>query len=349
MFILMTFKDSHVSVMFEKIMYKVKDNTFRVRDFTKSDEVDESKFVEGVNQKGNKQLQSHVYVLFEDEYQALLHDIEDALATIDLKEDIIKDKDKTIKKLESQIEDNKHANLDEIKQLKEDKFNMSEDHQKEVSKLHQEKTNLEKTYLEELDQLKKTHANQMLDVYRKHNKETNKLKEQYDTKIDEINDKLLSEVQANKQANDKLKDEISSLHQAKSTLEKDYLEDLKTLESEHANEILDITKAHHDEVMHLKEETSQIKEDHQKEMREIDKDHSDEIEHIRTTFLKLVTNENTQDINEINAIAGDVPSILKPFLRKHLTKLEDMKERKQSHEPERIINTYELSGEKEKE
>ena len=308
-------------------MYKVKDNTFRIQDFTKKDNIDESRFVEGKSQRGKPQLQAQVCVLFPDEYTSLNQDIAPLKEELEHLKSIIKDKDSQIETLEAQANEKEDIDVDEVQQLR------------------QEKSNKEK----ELDTLKKTHAKQVLDIYRKHNKETNELKDQYETKLDEINDKLLSEVQANKQASDKLKDEIASLHQEKSTLEKTYLEDLKTLESEHANEILDITKAHHDEVMHLKEETSQIKEDHQKDLREIDKDHSDEVEHIRTTFLKLVTNENTQDINEINAIAGDVPSILKPFLRKHLTKLEDMKERKQSHEPERIINTYELSGKKEKE
>lgn len=312
-------------------MYKVKTKSdkelYRIRDFTSGDKVDKSRFDEVFNTKGEKQLQTQVCVLYPDEYHDLKTTFDTHESEVQHLKAIIEERESQIKELKKQTNEKKQDNSDEVQQLRQEKSNIKE----------------------ELDTLKKTHANQVLDIYRKHNKETNELKDQYETKLDEVNDKLLSEVQANKQASDNLKDEIASLHQEKSNLEKTYLEDLKTLESEHANEILDITKAHHDEVMRLKEETSQIKEDHQKEMREIDKDHSDEVEHIRTTFLKLVTNENTQDINEINAIAGDVPSILKPFLRKHLTKLEDMKERKQSHEPERIINTYELSGKKEKE
>ena len=283
-------------------MYKVKrkDNKelYRIRDFTSGDKVDKSKFEEVINKKGEKQLQAQVYVLYQDEYTSLNQDIAPLKEEIEQLKSIIKDKDSQIETLETQVNEKEDIDVDEVKQIKEDK------------------SNIEK----ELEQLKKTHANQVLNIYNDHNKENNEIKKEYDTKIEVLNDKLLSEVQANKQESDKLNDEILSLNKEKSKLEKTHLEDLKTIEINHA-----------------------------KEMRKLDKDNNDKLEHVRTTFLKLVTNENTQDIEEINAIAGDVPRLLKPFLRNHLTKLDELKERKQSHEPERIINTYELSGKKEKE
>ena len=279
-------------------MYKVKDNTFRIQDFTKKDNIDESRFVEGKSQRGKPQLQAQVCVLFPDEYTSLNQDIAPLKEELEHLKSIIKDKDSQIETLEAQANEKEDIDVDEVQQLR------------------QEKSNKEK----ELDTLKKTHAKQVLDIYRKHNKENNEIKKQYDTKIEGLNDKLLSEVKANKQESDKLNDEILSLNKEKSKLEKTHLEDLKTIELNHANE-----------------------------MRKLDKDNNDKLEHVRTTFLKLVTHENTQDIEEIKAIEKEVPRLIKPFLRKHLTKLEDMKERKQSHEPERIINTYELSGKKEKE
>ena len=283
-------------------MYKVKrkDNkeVYRIRDFTSGDKVDKSKFEEVINKKGEKQLQAQVYVLYQDEYTSLNQDIAPLKEEIEQLKSIINDKDSQIKALETQVNEKEDIDVDEVKQIKEDKSNMEK----------------------ELEQLKKTHANQVLNIYNDHNKENNELKKEYDTKIEGLNDKLLSEVQANKQESDKLNDEILSLNKEKSKLEKTHLEDLKTIELNHANE-----------------------------MREIDNKHNDEVEHVRTTFLKLVTKENTQDIEEIKAIAGDVPRLLKPFLKNHLTKLDELKERKQSHEPERIINTYELSGKKEKE
>ena len=35
-------------------MYKVKENTFRIKDFTSGDKVDESKFIETTNQRNKK-------------------------------------------------------------------------------------------------------------------------------------------------------------------------------------------------------------------------------------------------------------------------------------------------------
>lgn len=360
-FIIMTLKDSHeCEFMFEKIMYKVKDNNFRIRDFTSGDHVNEDKFVEGVNQKGNKQLQAQVCVLFKDDYVSLNQELESLRDEVQRLKRDLNDKEMQIKTLEKQVKESKRANIDEVMQLKEDKFNIAQEHDKEVSKLHQEISNLEKSHLEELEQLKETHANEMLDIHEKHKKEIDKLNEQYNAKLDEVNDKLLSEVKANKQASDNLRDEMStmtkthehetrSLNQDLTNLEKGHLEDMKEKEKAHSNEILELTKAHQDEVNEIKEELSQVKQEHLVEINEKDKAHSDECEKIRHTFLGLITNENTHDRSEIKEIKKSVPSIFKPFMKKTMSMLDDFEEKKQSNAPEKIVKTYELSGEKEKE
>lgn len=242
-------------------MYKVKDNVYRIRDFTSGDNVEESKFIEGTNQRGAPQMQAQVCVLFKDEYNILNEELETLKNEVNDLQSKINDKETQINELEKQIKESKRANIDEVIQLKENISNMKEDHQKEVSHLHQENTNLEKL---------------------------------------------------------------------------------------HANEKLELEKIHHDEVLQLNEEKSQLIQDHLKEINEKDKVHSDEVETIRTSFLNLLTNVNAQDISEIKEIKSDVPSIFKPFMRKTMKKLDELEERKQINTPEKIVKTYELSGEKEK-
>lgn len=258
-------------------MYKVKTNNdkkvYRVQDFTSGDNIEESKFVEGTNKKGAPQLQAQVCVLFKDEYTSLNQELESLKSEVQDLKTTLNDKEVQIQTLEKQIKESKRANMDEVMQLKEDNFNITQEHASETNKLHQEISNLEKSHLE----------------------------------------------------------------------------DMKTIDNAHANEILKLTKAHQDEVLQLNEEKSQIIQEHLKEINEKEQSYNDEREQIRTSFLNLLTNVNTEDISEINEIQRDVPSLLKPFLRSHMRKLEDLKERKQANTPEKIIKTYELSGEKEKE
>lgn len=321
-------------------MYKVKDNTFRVRDFTSGDNVDMSKFVEGTNQRGAPQMQAQVCVLYKDEYNDIKTKLDSHESEVQHLKDMIEERESQIMKLKKEIKDNEGANIDEVMQLKEDNYNMTQDHQRA------------------LEDLKEKHANQMRAIDETHKKEIRNLEEQYNAKLDEVNDKLLSQVQANEQVSNNLRDEmltmskahtseIDKLHQENTRLEKARLEDLKTKDNEHANEILELEKAHHLEVSQLKEDNSQLKQDHLKEINKLDKAHNDEREQIRTSFLNLITNVNAQDLTEIDEIQKEVPSIFKPFMRKHMRKLEELKERKQANTPEKIVKTYELSGAKE--
>ena len=344
----LTLKNSH---MFQKVMYKVKnkDNVFRIRDFTSSDNVDISRFVEGTNKKGETQLQAQIVVLYPDEYHDIITIKDSHESEVQHLKAMISERESQIMKLKKENKEKVQVNSDEVMQLKEDIFNITQEHDKEVSKLHQEISRLEKSHLEELEDLKEKHSNQLLAIDETHQKEIEKLNEQYIAKLDEVNDKLLSEVQGNKQASDNLRDEmltitqdhkkeIDKLHQEKSNIEKT-----------HANETLELTKAHQDEVTQLNEDISSLKQAHLEDLREIDKVHSDEVEKIRNTFLRLVSLETTEDLSEIEDIEKSVPAILKPFMRKHIKQVEDLKQRKLNKSPEKTIKTYELSGKKEKE
>ena len=335
--------------MFKKIMYKVKDNTFRVQDFTKKDNVDESKFVESVNQRGEKRLETLVYVMFKNEYFNLNQILNSHESEVQHLKAMIEERESQIMKLKKENKEKTQVNNDEVMQLRETISSMKDDREKEVSHLHQEITKLEKSRLEELEDLKETHANQLSAIDETHQKEIEKLNEQYQSKLDKANDKLLSQVQANEQSNIKLKDEMLTMTKAHSSEIEKLHHDLSNLENTHANETLELTKAHHVEVSQLKEEQSQMKESHLKEINKLEQTHSDEREQIRTKFLNLITNVNAQDITEIKEIQESAPTLLKPFMRKHLKKLEDLKERKQANTPEKIVKTYELSGKKEKE
>ena len=176
----LTLINSH---MIEKVMYKVtnKDNVFRIRDFTSSDNIDISKFVEGTNKKGAPQMQAQVYVLFEDEYQDIKTKLDTHESEVQHLKDMIEERETQIMKLKKENKEKVQVNSDEVMQLKEDNFNMTQDHQKE------------------LEELKEKHANQLLAIDETHKKEMRKLEDEYQAKLDEVNDKLLSQVQANEQ------------------------------------------------------------------------------------------------------------------------------------------------------
>ena len=245
--------------MFEKVMYKVKQNTFRIRDFTSGDKVDESKFIKGTNQRGNTQLQTKVCILYKDEYTALNQRIQSINNEVQEYERIIKNKDNQIKELNDKLAEKNQVNTNEVIQLTKEKYN-----------LNQEISNIEKAHLQELEKIKQTHRNQINDIHEKHTKEMESLQKEYTSKIDGLNNKLLDEVKANDKASNDLK-----------------------------KEILDMTKAHQKEINQLQEYISQIKEDNLKEINKKDKAHNDEITKIKNTFLKLRINDNNEDIRDL--------------------------------------------------
>jgi len=330
-------------------MYKVtnKDNVFRIRDFTSSDNVDMSNFTEGVNKKGAPQMQAQVYVFFEDEYTDIKTKLDSHESEVQHLKAMISERESQIVKLKKEIKDNDGASVDEVMQLREEISNMKEDHQKEVSHLHQEISHLEKSNMQAIEDLKETHTNQLSAIDETHQKEIEKLHSHYNAKLDEVNDKLLSEVQGNKQASDNLKDEMLTLTKAhKEEIEKLHQEK-SNIEKTHASETLELEKAHSHDLEQLNEVISTLKQEHLQKINEIDKTHNDESVKIRNTFLKVVTLENTEDVSTLIEIEKSLPSILKPFMRNTVNMIEDFKEKKLLKEPEKIIKTYELSGEKE--
>ena len=273
-------------------MYKVESQSnkllYRLQDFTKSDNVDESVFFEAKNSKGSMRLQCNVKVLHDNEYDAIIEEVEQANLKIEHLNAMLNKKNNEIKRLEGEIDKLKRDNKDEN----------------------------EKQHQIDIKLLKETHEKQLLDIDKKQQMHVEKITAQYKTSVDELNDKLLSEIQANKQSSDKLKDEM-----------------------------LDITKQHVQEVEQLHEAISTLKQEHLKEINKLEKDYFDKREEIRTSFLNLITNFNSQDITQINEIQKAMPFPLTLFARKAMQNLEDLKEKKQANTPEKIIKTYELAGE----
>lgn len=239
----MTHKDSH---MFEKLMYEVIDKkgkvSYRIQECTQGDNVDKNRLVEGTNQRGNKRLQTKVCVLYKDEYDDLIEEIDALKGEVQHLKHDLNEKETKIQRLEKQIKEKESANIDKVSQVN----------------------------------------------------ETN------------------------------------------------------------ANKILDLTNKHHDEVSNLKDEISQLKEDNSKldahyldKMREQDKTHYKERETIRSYFIKLVTKANKEDNEKILELEKSIPSILKPFMKKHVNLLDEYKEKKLLNETEENIKSYVLSGQKE--
>lgn len=161
--------------MFKKIMYKVKENTFRIQDFTKRDNVDESKFVEGKNQRGTPQMQTQMLVLYQEEFTNLEKEIQS------LNEDIT-EKDNTIKKLQHElstieqthskstekIKEENYQRIDELNNTIKTKDNnintMKLNHSKEIARLKNDIAQLEKKHLQEITNIKLEHQKELNDL-----------------------------------------------------------------------------------------------------------------------------------------------------------------------------------------
>lgn len=254
-----------------KVTSKKDKEVYRISDFTSGDKVDESKFVEGISQRGKKRLETKVCVLYKDEYEHIIEEIDSLKDEVQHLKHDLNDKENEIKGLEKQIKENTHANIDEIIKLK-------DNHHRQIDRLKQEKSDIAQTRL---------------------------------------------------------------------TLEKTQMRKLKDLEKTHANKILTLTNKHNDEISQFKDDISDLKQYYLEEMRKKDNAHNDEREKIRTYFLKVVTKANKNDVDEIIELEETMPSIFKPLMRKHVKLIDKMKERKLLKEPEKIIKSYEISGQKE--
>lgn len=333
--------------MFEKILYQVEEKTFRVQDLTSGDKVDMSKFVEGKNQRGKKRLQTQVYVIYKDEYTNTNQELDTLKDEVQHLKHTLNDKQIEIKRLEKQIMEKASANIDEVMQLKDEKYNITQSHDNEIRKLHQEKSNLEKSHLEHINKLKETHANQLIAIDETHQKEIEKLHSHYNVKLDEANNKLLAEVQANKQSSDNYQEQILSITQDHQK-EIDILHQEKSnLENTHAKEKLELTKKHSYDIEQLNEVISSLKQEHLQELNEKDKAHNDEREKIRNTFLKKSLSDNDEDVRDLLDLK-DVNKFKKFIMRNEMKKIDEMLERKQSSANVKTVNAYIESGEKEK-
>ena len=317
--------------MYEKIMYKVesKDNKllYRLQDFTKNDHVDESVFIEERNTKGAKRLQCKVKVLHENEYEAIIEELEDANLKVDELNNKIMRKNLEIKRLHGEIAKEKRANIDENLQLYDDKFNMLQGQK------------------EELDELQETHKNELLAIDKEHKETLKKLRAHYTSKLDDANEHLLLTVKENNKTNDNLRGEMLQLKDTHkdevNTLQREHHHKLETIQHQHADELQALREQHTYDITQLKEAIATIKQEHLIEVNEIEQRHNTEVNEIRGTFLKMLSVEHAQDLSDLNE-CEDVPFYVKPFIKAHIKKIDEFKERKYKNTPQKIVETYGL-------
>ncbi len=328
-------------------MYKVpsKNNKviFRLQDFTKNDNVDENMFEEGQNSKGEMRLQCQVKVMHLEEFEALQQEPAIMKQHVEEANNNLMQKNIEIKKLKSEVAKHKRANIDENTQLIADKFNIQQEHINETRAL-------EKQHQDELKTINETHTNQLLDIDETHRKHVEKISAQYISKLDDADDKLLKEVKANKQASDNLRDEMLTMKETHKdeaiALQKQHHNEIKKLQHAHSSELQAQQKQHDYDITQLKEANTTMKQEHLIEINQIEQKHRDEIKQIRGSFLGLLANEHAKDLSDFND-CGDLPFYIKPFAKRFLTSFDEFKKRKYMNTPQKIVETYELEGEKE--
>ena len=328
--------------MYEKTMYKVqgRDNKviFRLQDFTKNDNVDESVFVEGTNSKGAKRLQCQVLVLHQNEYKAIIDEHEQTKQHVEELNNKIMQKDVEIKKLEGEIAKLKRANVDERKQLRDEKFNMVQEHERETRRL-------EKQHQNELDGLKETHENQLHAIDESHKENIKKLRAHYTRKLDDANEQLLNTVKENNTESDKLRGEMVNIkddHKKEIiTLQHEHHKEVEKLQHERSDELQALQKQHTYDIDQLKQTLADNKQEHLIEVNEIREQHHVEFEDMRTRFIKLLATEHAQDLSELNE-CGEPPRVLRLFARGFVESFNEFKKRKEMNTPQKIVETYEL-------
>ena len=317
--------------MYEKLMYKVESRNnkviYRLQDFTKNDNVDESVFVEGENSKGAKRLQCQVKVLHVNEYEAIFEELEQANLKVEELNDKIMQKNVEIKRLRSEVAKQKRANIGERKQLSDDKFNILQEHK------------------EELDELKETHKNELLAIDETHKETLKKMRSHYTRKLDDANERLLNEVKAKDKAGDKLRGEMLDLKETHKqeviALQSEHHRELETIQHAHADELQDLRKQHAYDIDQLKQSIATIKQEHLTEVNEIERGHNAEVEQIRSSFMKVLASEHAQDLSDLNECEV-LPFYVKPFAKAHMKKLDEFKKRKYMNTPQKIIESYTL-------
>lgn len=328
--------------MYEKLMYKVesKDNkvVYRVQDFTKNDNVDESVFVEGENSKGAKRLQCQVKVLHVNEYEAIIEKLEQANLKVDELNNNIMQKNVKINKLENEIKENKREHESQLLQIANKKFKL-------VDELNNKNMKLEKQHQIELDELKETHENELRTIDKTHAETLKKMRSHYTRKLDDANERLLNEVKANDKAGDKLRGEMLDLKETHKqeviTLQSEHHRELETIQHQHADELQDLRKQHAYDIDQLKQAIATIKQEHLTEVNEIERGHNAEVEQIRSSFMKVLASEHAQDLSDLNECEV-LPFYVKPFAKAHMKKLDEFKKRKYMNTPQKIVESYTL-------
>lgn len=179
-------------------MYKVetKDNKlqYRLQDFTKKDNVDESVFVEGVNNKGAKRLECQVFVLHAHEFEALQHKQDSMKAHVETLTDKIKQQNNEIKHLQDKVDEYERGHKDEV-------INLQKQHHKQLETIQHEHSNelqaLRKQHEYDIDQLKQASAQ----IKQEHLVEVNEINERHHVEVDEMRAKFLK-LLANEHAQD---------------------------------------------------------------------------------------------------------------------------------------------------
>lgn len=313
-------------------MYKVetKDNKlqYRLQDFTKNDNVDESVFVEGINNKGAKRLECQVFVLHAHEFEALQHKQDSMKAHVETLTDKIKQQNNEIKHLQDKVDEYERGHKDE-------EFNIMLETRK-----------LEKQHQNELDKLRETHEKDLLDIDETHKENLKQMRAHYTAKLDDVNEHLFNSVKANGNARDKLWGEMVAMKQEHKdeviNLQKQHHEEVEKLQHAHSNELQTLREQHTYDLDTLKTALADNKQEHLIEVGKLNEKHHDEVDEIRSSFLNLLTLEHSQDIADFNE-CGELPFYVRPFAKRFMKSFDEFKKRKQMNTPKKIVETYELA------
>lgn len=312
-------------------MYKVQSRNnkvvYRLQDFTKNDNVDESMFEEAKNNKGAMRLECQVIVLHREEFETLEHKHRAMKDHVETLSDKIKQQASEIKRLQDKVDKYEQAHKDE-------EFNIIVETRK-----------LEKQHQNEVDELKENYEKQLLDIDETQREHLENISAHYTAKVNELNDKLIHEVKANEQSNIKLNREM--LH-----LKEQHKDEVINLQNEHHLELMKVQHAHSDELQALqkqhtydidtlKQAIADIKQENLTEVNKIESRHHVEVDKMRSSFLNLLTVEHAQDIADFND-CGELPFYIKPFARGFIKNFNEFKKRKQLNTPQKIVETYEL-------
>lgn len=317
--------------MYEKLMYKVQSRNnkvvYRLQDFTKNDNVDESMFEEAKNNKGAMRLECQVFVLHAHEFEALQHKQDSMKAHVETLTDKIKQQNNEIKHLQDKVDEYERGHKDE-------EFNIMLETRK-----------LEKQHQNELDKLRETHEKDLLDIDETHKENLKQMRAHYTAKLDDVNEHLFNSVKANNNMRDKYKAEMLNMKEAHKdevvSLQRQHHEELETIQHAHANQIQELRNEHAYDINTLKTALADNKQKHLIEVNEINERHHVEVNEIRSSFLKLLANEHAQDMSDLND-CEDVPFYIKPFVKAHMKALDEFKKRKYLNTPAKIVESYEL-------